>query len=46
MKTPVLFLIYNRPEYIKKVFGVIRKAKPEKLFISADGPKHDNEKGF
>ncbi len=39
MKTPVLFLIYNRPEYTRQVFESIRKAKPEKLFISADGPK-------
>lgn len=44
MKTPVLFLIYNRPEYTKKVFEVIKKAKPKKLFISADGPKVGNLK--
>lgn len=39
MKTPVLFLVYNRPEYTKKVFEAIRKVRPEKLFISADGPR-------
>jgi len=46
MKTPILFLIYNRPEYIKKVFESIKQARPERLFISADGPKSDDEKDF
>ena len=44
MNTPVLFLIYNRSEYTKKVFESIRKARPKKLFIHADGPKKDNLK--
>ncbi len=43
METPILFLIYNRPEYTKKVFEAIRRARPKKLFISADGPKMDKE---
>jgi hypothetical protein len=43
MKTPILFLIYNRPEYTKKVFEVIKKAKPEKLFVYADGPKQGKQ---
>jgi hypothetical protein len=43
MKTPVLFAIYKRPEMTKQVFEVIRKAKPEKLFIAADGPKEGEE---
>lgn len=44
MNTPVLFLIYNRPEYTKKVFDSIKKTKPKKLFIHADGPKKDDPK--
>lgn len=39
MKTPILFLVYNRPEYTKRVFKAIREARPEMLFVSADGPK-------
>lgn len=39
MKTPILFLIFNRPELSFRVFDEIRKAKPEKLFIAADGPR-------
>lgn len=38
-QTPVLFLIYNRPELTKQVFEAIKKVRPSKLFIAADGPK-------
>ncbi len=36
---PVLFIIFNRPETTRNVFDVIKKIKPEKLFIAADGPR-------
>lgn len=39
--TPVLFLAYNRPELTERVFSAIRKRKPKKLFISADGPSEN-----
>jgi hypothetical protein len=39
MKTPVLFLIFNRPDKSLEVFNAIRKARPEKLFVGADGPR-------
>jgi hypothetical protein len=42
LDTPVLFIIFNRPDYAKKVFAQIRKAKPKQLFIAADGPRKDN----
>ncbi|MEI6480332.1 MAG: nucleotide-diphospho-sugar transferase [bacterium] len=44
MKTPVLFIIFNRPETTKKVFESIRQAKPQKLFIAADGPRENKAK--
>lgn len=37
--TPILFLIFNRPDTTEKVFEIIRKIKPAKLFVSADGPR-------
>ena len=43
MKTPVLFLIFNRPQLTFRVFDEIRKAKPDKLFIAADGPRYGKE---
>lgn len=45
--TPILFLIFNRPDITKLVFQEIRKVRPRQLFISADGPrdgKDDEEK--
>lgn len=39
--TPVLFLIFNRPDTTELVFNAIRKAKPSKLYIAADGPRLD-----
>lgn len=43
MKTPVLLLIFNRPDLTKKVFNRIAEAKPEKLFLVADGPREGNK---
>jgi len=37
--TAILLLIFNRPDVTKKVFEAIRKIKPEKLYIAADGPR-------
>lgn len=43
MKTPILFIVFNRPEQTRRVFAEIRKAKPEKLFIAADGPRPNKQ---
>jgi hypothetical protein len=46
--TPVLFLVFNRPDTTKKVLERIREIRPSKLFVAADGPragkKDENEK--
>jgi hypothetical protein len=39
MSAPVLFCIFNRPETTGRVFEVIRQARPERLYIAADGPR-------
>jgi len=39
MKTPIVFIIFNRPALASKVWQVIRDAKPERLFVIADGPR-------
>jgi hypothetical protein len=41
--TPVLLLIFNRPEYTREVFSAIRAARPKYLYIAADGPRWDHE---
>jgi hypothetical protein len=43
LKTPVLFLVFNRPDTTKQVFEAIRKARPAKLYVAADGPRENNE---
>jgi hypothetical protein len=40
--TPILFLIFNRPEETFKVFETIRQIRPRHLFIAADGPRSLN----
>lgn len=37
----VLFLVFNRPDVTQQVFEAIRKAKPPRLYIAADGPRPD-----
>ncbi|MDJ0553667.1 MAG: glycosyltransferase family 2 protein [Microcoleaceae cyanobacterium MO_207.B10] len=41
MQTPVVLLVFNRPEVTKKVFAEIRKAQPPQLFLVADGPRSE-----
>jgi hypothetical protein len=36
---PILFMVFNRPEKTARVWEQIRKAKPQKLYISVDGPR-------
>lgn len=43
MRSPVLFLVFNRPEKTRAVFDVIRKAKPSRLYVAADGPRKERE---
>lgn len=41
--TPVIFLIYRRPDLTSRVFEEIRQAQPTKLLVVADGPCHGGE---
>jgi hypothetical protein len=36
---PILFLIFNRPRLTAEVFSVLRKIRPKRLFVAADGPR-------
>ena len=38
-KTPILFLIFNRPDFTQLVFDEIKKTKPSRLYVAADGPR-------
>jgi hypothetical protein len=41
VQTPVAFLIFNRPETTRRVFGEIARARPPRLLVVADGPRAD-----
>jgi hypothetical protein len=44
LDTPVVLFIFLRPETTAKVFAEIRKAKPKKLYLVADGPRADSRR--
>lgn len=41
LNTPILFLIFNRPDTTQKVFNQIKKVKPKYLYVAADGPREN-----
>lgn len=41
LRTPVLFLIFNRSDKTRTVLDRIRQARPATLYIAADGPRPD-----
>ncbi|GAB3993199.1 hemolytic protein HlpA [Spirosoma daeguense] len=42
LATPVLLIIFNRPDAARKSFEQIRNVQPRQLFIAADGPRPNN----
>ncbi|WP_162426440.1 hypothetical protein [Pontibacter pudoricolor] len=43
LNTPVLFLIFNRPQQTQIVFEKIREVRPKLLFVAADGPREGRD---
>jgi hypothetical protein len=41
LQTSVAFFIFNRPDTAARVFEEIRRARPHKLLVVADGPRPD-----
>jgi hypothetical protein len=41
LETPVVLLIFNRPDTTQKVIDAIRSARPRQLFVVGDGPRPD-----
>ncbi len=46
MNTPILLIIFNRPDTTQMVFNEIKKQRPKYLFVAADGPRSDKEGEF
>ncbi|MGM0562554.1 MAG: glycosyltransferase family A protein [Pseudomonadota bacterium] len=38
-KTPVAYIVFNRPQHTAQTFAVLREQRPSQLFIIADGPR-------
>lgn len=39
LRSPILFLVFNRPDTTERVFEAIRRARPPRLYVAADGPR-------
>jgi hypothetical protein len=39
LDTPVLLVVFNRPDTTARVFERVREARPRRLFVAADGPR-------
>lgn len=42
LKTPIAYIIFNRPNHTRVTFAAIREQRPAQLFIIADGPRSDH----
>jgi len=43
MKTPVAFIVFNRPDLTARTFERIRAVQPSRLYVGADGSRSDVE---
>jgi len=39
LDTPVVLLVFNRPDTTRKVLGALRKVRPGRVYVVADGPR-------
>jgi hypothetical protein len=44
--TPVVLILFNRPDVTARVFASIRAARPSQLLLIADGPRNDAERAL
>ncbi len=41
IQTPILLIIFNRPDKVEITLNEIKKVKPQHLFVAADGPREN-----
>lgn len=41
--TPIVFIFFNRPNHITEATSILKKIKPEKIYLVADGPRNKKE---
>jgi len=42
MRSPVIYIFFNRPEVTRRTFAALREQRPARLYLIADGPRPDN----
>lgn len=42
-KTPILYIVFNRLDTVRRTFPRIAACQPENLYVAADGPRADRE---
>jgi len=40
--TPILLLVFNRPDYLRQMIALLRQFRPPTVYISGDGPRSGN----
>ncbi|MEM6690902.1 MAG: glycosyltransferase family 2 protein [Planctomycetota bacterium] len=43
MQTPLMLVVFNRPDHVLKSFERVRQTRPQRLFIASDGPRADRQ---
>jgi hypothetical protein len=46
LKTAIAFMVFNRPDTTQRVFEEIKRARPSKLLVVADGPRVEKKGEF
>ncbi len=41
MQSPVIYILFNRPEVTRRTFAALREQRPPRLHLIADGPRPD-----
>lgn len=42
LSTPVVMIVFNRPDLTRQSFEAVKKQRPHKLFVIADGPRSNH----
>lgn len=43
LETPILYIVFNRPDVTSQSFSMLAQIKPTRLYIAADGPRASRE---
>jgi len=41
--TPLILLMYDRPDKVSRMIGALREFRPDPLFVFSDGPKESRD---